>query len=82
MKLEMPITEVMELWTMTSQLKHSRKEQLDELNQSSSVYDYFKTELDKVEAMENKLEQLLLAECKILDEAKDWVINYKTNAQI
>ena len=82
MKLEMPITEVMELWTMTSQLKHSRKEQLDELNQSSSVYDYFKTELDKVEAMENKLEQLLLAECKILDEAKDWVINYKANAQI
>jgi hypothetical protein len=82
MTIEMTMLEVMDIWTMLSQLKMVRQEQLDEIKSDSRVYDYFKQELDKVADAESKLEQLLLVECKKLDEAREWVINYKANAQI
>jgi hypothetical protein len=82
MTIEMTMLEVMDVWCMLSHLKGVRQEQLDDIKTDSTVYDYFKSELDKVANAESKLEQLLLAECKVLDEARDWVINYKTNAQI
>lgn len=81
MKIEMTMLEVMDIWTMLSQLKMVRQDQLDEIKPDSSTYEYFKQELDKVADAESKLEQLLLVECKRLDEARDWVINYN-NAQI
>ena len=82
MTIEMTMLEVMDIWTMLSQLKMVRQDQLDEIKSDSRVYEHFKSELDKVANAESKLEQLLLAECKVLDEAREWVINYKANAQI
>lgn len=80
MTIEMPITEVMELWSMLSHLKMVRQDQLDALNTDSSVYDYFKQELNKVTDAESKIEAQLMTECKRLDEAKDYVMNYNVNA--
>lgn len=82
MTIEMTMLEVMDVWCMLSHLKGIRQEQLDEIKTDSSVYEYFKQELDKVANAESKLEQLLLAECKVLDEAREWAVNYKANAQI
>jgi len=80
MTIKMTMLEVMDIWTMLSHLKMVRKDQVDALNTDSTVYDYFKSELDKVTDAESKLEQLLMAECRKLDEAKEYVMNYNINA--
>ena len=81
MNLELTLLELNELYYAASKLVETNTENLKEFGKNISSIEYLKNEVSKAETLRDKLQTALYAEAKKLDDAVEYVRNYKvTNA--
>lgn len=76
MNLELSLLELNDLYVASSRYVAQCAENLNEYGNNVSGINYFKNELDKAEALRDKIQMALHTECTKLDEAREFVLNY------
>jgi hypothetical protein len=77
MNLELSLLELNQLYYATSKLVEQNESHLKELGRNVSSINYFKAELDKSILLRDKIQTALYDEAKKLDEAIEYVRNFK-----
>ena len=77
MKLELTLLELNQLYYATSKLVEQNETHLKELGRNVSSIEYFTKELNKSIELRDKIQTALYTEAKELDEAIEYVRNFK-----
>jgi hypothetical protein len=79
MNIELTLLELNQLYYATSKLVEQNESHLKELGRNVSSINYFKDELNKSILLRDKIQTALYDEAKRLDEAIEFVRNYKAS---